>query len=59
MYPWILTNTCRILLFVGVSAGVPQTSPWMAAVLSSLEEAGLKQTVTDIEVAPGGLTFVG
>lgn len=34
---------------------LPQTSPWLAAVLRSLEEAGLKQSVTDVEVAPGEL----
>ena len=50
---------CCAHLLYSVSAGVLQTSPWMAAVLSSLDEAGLKQTVTDIKVAPGGLTFVG
>jgi hypothetical protein len=30
-----------------------QTSPWMGAVLASLQAAGLKDTVTHIEVSPG------
>jgi hypothetical protein len=31
-----------------------QVSPYIAAVLQTLEQAGLRESVTDVDVAPGG-----